>query len=169
MKKIIAVILLVFPMLGMTQELSLNTEKATVDFLFVAEDVKGTVGGIEATISLNLSDLGSSTIQGSAKVATLSTGTKMRDKHLKSKDYFHEEQYPKMTFTSSSIEKKGEQYFAHGTLKIKGITKDVSFKMVMKDEVLIMTTTINAADYEVSPKKEEKSQVDVTIKVPFSK
>ena len=74
-----------------------------------------------------------------------------------------------MTFTSSSVEKKGEQYFAHGTLTIKGITKDVSFKMEMIDEVLIMTTMINAADYDVSPKKAEKSQVDVKVKVPFAK
>ncbi|MDA8648202.1 YceI family protein [bacterium] len=157
------------PMLSMAQELSLDTEKATVSFNFVAEKVKGTVSGIDATLSLNLSDLGSSTIQGTADVSTLSTGTKMRDKHLKSDDFFHADQYPKMTFTSSSVEKKGEQYFAHGTLTIKGITKDVSFKMEMIDEVLIMTTMINAADYDVSPKKAEKSQVDVKVKVPFAK
>ena len=70
------------PMLSMAQELSLDTEKATVSFNFVAEKVKGTVSGIDATLSLNLSDLGSSTIQGTADVSTLSTGTKMRDKHL---------------------------------------------------------------------------------------
>ncbi|MDB3907405.1 YceI family protein [Crocinitomicaceae bacterium] len=169
MKRIIAAALFMLPMLSMAQELSLDTEKATVSFNFVAEKVKGTVSGIDATLSLNLSDLGSSTIQGTADVSTLSTGTKMRDKHLKSDDFFHADQYPKMTFTSSSVEKKGEQYFAHGTLTIKGITKDVSFKMEMIDEVLIMTTMINAADYDVSPKKAEKSQVDVKVKVPFAK
>lgn len=157
------------PMLGMAQELSLDTENATVDFNFVAENLDGTVGGIDATLSLNLSDLSSSTIEGTADVSTISTGSRVRDKHLKSQDFFHAEQYPKMSFTSSSIEKKGEQYFAHGTLTIKGITKDVSFKMEMKDEVLIMRTSINAADYEVSPKKKEKSQVEVTVKVPFAK
>jgi polyisoprenoid-binding protein YceI len=169
LKRIIAAALFMLPMLGVAQELSLDTDKASVSFNFVTEKVKGTVGGIDATLSLNFSDLSSSTIQGSADVSTLSTGTKMRDKHLKSDDFFHAEQYPKMSFTSSSVEKKGEQYFAHGTLMIKGITKDVSFKMEMRDDVLIMTTTINAADYEVSPKKAEKSQVDVTVKVPFSK
>jgi len=169
LKRIIVAALFMLPMLGMAQELSLDTDKASVSFNFVAEKVNGTVSGIDATISLNLSDLSSSTIQGTADVSTLSTGTKMRDKHLKSDDFFHAEQYPKMTFTSSSVEQKGEQYFAHGTLTIKGITKDVSFKMEMRDKVLIMTTTINAADYEVSPKKADKSQVDVTVKVPFSK
>ncbi|XOV66184.1 MAG: YceI family protein [Fluviicola sp.] len=169
MNRVIVAMLFMLPLFGLAQELSLDTEKAKVSFNFVAEDVKGSVSGIDATISLNLTDLGSSTVQGTAQVATLSTGIKMRDKHLKSKDYFHAEQYPTMSFTSSSIEKKGEQYFAHGTLTIKGTTKDVSFKMVMKDEVLVMTTTINAADYDVSPKKEDKSQVNVSVTVPFSK
>ncbi len=169
MKKIIAAALFMLPILGIAQELKLDTEKATVTFNFVAENLEGKVGGIDATLSLNLSGLSSSVIEGTADVATISTGSRVRDKHLKSKDYFHAEQYPKMSFTSSSVEQKGEEYFANGTLTIKGITKDVTFKMVMKDSVLIMTASINAADYEVSPKKREKSQVDVTVKVPFSK
>jgi polyisoprenoid-binding protein YceI len=168
LKKIIAAALFMLPMMGMAQDLQINTDKATVTFNFVAENVEGTVSGIDATMSLNLSDLGSSVIKGTADVSTLSTGTKMRDKHLKSKEFFHAEQYPKMTFTGSSVEQKGDQYFAHGTLTIKGITKDVSFLMVVKDGMLTMTATINAADFEVSPKKREKSQVDVTVKVPFS-
>ena len=168
MKKLIAAAFFILPLLGAAQDLQLNTEKATVTFNFVAENVQGTVGGIQATMSLDLSDLSNSVIKGTADVSTLSTGTKMRDKHLKSDDFFHAEQYPKMTFTGSSVEKKGDQYFAHGTLTIKGITKDVSFQMVTKDGILIMTTSINAADFEVSPKKPESSQVDITVKVPYS-
>lgn len=156
------------PVFGMAQDLSLDVDKATVTFKFVSDNVQGTVGGIDATLSLNLSDVSGSTVQGTADVSTLSTANKMRDKHLKSKDFFDAENHPKMSFTSSSVEKKGEQYFAHGTLTIKGITKDVTFKMIMKDQVLILTTSINAADYGVSPKKREDSQVDVTVKVPIA-
>ncbi len=168
MKKIFAVALLLFPMLGMAQDLQLDTEKAKVSFVFVSEGVEGSVSGIDATLSLNLSDLSNSSVEGSAKVATLTTGNKMRNKHLKSKEYFDAENYPKMSFKSSSVIKKGEEYFAKGTLTIKGVSVEVTFKMMMKDSVLVMTATINASDFGVSPKKPEKSQVDITIEVPFS-
>ena len=169
MKKIIAVALVLFPMLGVAQDLKLDTKNASVSFYFVSDKTSGTVGGIDATLSLDLSDLSNSTVSGTADVATLSTKNKMRDKHLKSKDYFNAEKYPKMSFESSKLEKKGEEYFATGTLTIKGVPKTVTFKMEIKDEVLVMMTTINAHDYGVSPKKAEKSDVDVTIKVPLSK
>lgn len=169
MSRIIAVALVLFPMLGIAQDLDLDTENASVSFDFVAESTTGTVSGIEATLSLNLSDLSNSSVEGSAKVSTLSTKNKMRDKHLKSKEYFDAENYSKMSFKSSSIVKKEEQYFAKGTLTIKGVSQEVTFQMEMKDGVLIMTATINASDYGVSPKKPEKSNVNVTIKIPFAK
>ncbi|GAB5417209.1 MAG: hypothetical protein Crog4KO_20750 [Crocinitomicaceae bacterium] len=155
-------------MLGMAQDLQLDTEKAKVSFVFVSEEVEGSVSGIDATLSLNLSDLSNSSVEGSAKVATLTTGNKMRNKHLKSKEYFDVDNYPKMSFKSSSVYKKGEEYFTTGTITIKGVSVEVTFKMVMKDSVLVMTATINAADFGVSPKKPEKSNVDITIEVPFS-
>lgn len=169
MKNLVAVVLFLFPVLGMAQDLKLDTENASVSFVFESDGVEGSVGGVDATLELNLSDLGGSVIKGSAKTSTLSTGNKMRDKHLKSDDFFDAEKYPKMEFTSTSITQKGEEYFAKGSLTIKDVTKEVTFKMEMKDKVLILTTTINAHHYGVSPKKEEKSQVSVTVSVPFSK
>jgi len=169
LKNLLAIAIVVFPMLGMAQNLKLDTKNASVSFVFESEGVKGTVGGVEATLELNLSDLGSSVIKGSAKTATLSTNSRVRDKHLQSGDFFDAENYPEMKFTSASVTKKGEEYFAKGSLTIKDVTKEVTFKMVMKDEVLTMTTAINAADYGVSPKKEEKSDVTVTVSVPFAK
>lgn len=157
------------PMLGVAQELKLDTKNATVEFNFVSDNVQGTVGGIDATLSLDWSDLSNSSVKGTADVATIATGTKMRDKHLRGKDYFHAEEHPKMSFTSSSVEKKGEKYVAKGSLTIKGTSKDVAFDMDMKDGVLILTTSINAADFGVSPKKADKSRVDVTVKVPTAK
>lgn len=156
-------------MLGIAQDLKLDTENASVSFLFVEDGVEGSIGSIDATLSLNWSDLGNSSVKGSADVSTLTTKNKMRDKHLKSKEYFNAENFPKMKFSSSSVEKKGESYFAKGTLTIKGLSQEETFQMEMKDGVLVMTTTINASDYGVSPKKAEKSAVNVTIRVPVSR
>lgn len=168
MKRLFVAALFLFPMMGIAQELKLDTENASVSFEFTAEKVKGSVSGIDATLKLNLSDLGSSVVSGTADVSTLTTNNKMRDKHLKSSDYFSAAKHPKMEFTSSSLTKEGDAYLAKGTLTIKGVSKEVSFKMNIKDDVLVLNTTINADDFGVSPKKRDKSTVKITISVPLS-
>lgn len=154
---------------GVAQELKLDTKNAKVAFVFTSESLEGTVGGVEATITLDFTDLSNSKINGSADVSTLSTVNKMRDKHLKSKDYFDAENHPQMSFTSTSITKEGDDYIASGVLTIKETTKEVYFNIETSDESLVLTTTINADDYDVSPKKSEKSNVEITVTVPLQK
>jgi polyisoprenoid-binding protein YceI len=92
----------------------------------------------------------------------------MRDKHLKSDDYFDAEMFPKMTFESSGFKKEGDVYLATGNLTIKGTKKEVTFRMQLKEKALVMKTTINADDFDVSPKSREKSTVHVTVTVPLN-
>ena len=72
LKRIFAIALVLFPMLGMAQELKLDTQNATVSFDFVSEGTSGTVGGIDATLSLNWSDLANSSVRGTADVVAAS-------------------------------------------------------------------------------------------------
>lgn len=169
MKKIVLfALLIVAPCLAFSQELSLNTAGAKVNFEFVSDGVKGTVGGLKMKINLNLSDLASSVISGTADVSTLSTGNGTRDKHLKSADFFNEKEYPTMSFESTSITKTGDSYESKGKLTIAGVTKEVTFKINMTDTELKLTTEINAHDFNVSPKKEEKSQVKIKVSIPLA-
>ena len=169
MRNTTCLLLLLLPFFGLSQEVKIDTKKASVSFNFVADNTKGTISDISASIQLNPSDLAKSVVKGTANVESLSTGNKARDKHLKSDDFFDAENYPTMKFTSSSIEKDGEHYVAKGTLTIKGITKDVTFSMKMVDKIMVFETTIFASDFDVSVKKgREKNQVDVKVKVPLS-
>jgi len=59
------------------------------------------------------------------KTASINTGNKQRDEHLMSSEYFDLEQYPTFTFQSTKFEKRGNQYFAIGSITIKGKTKPV--------------------------------------------
>jgi len=165
MKKGITFLLLLLPLLGMSQEIKLDTKNVKVTFTFVEEDLHGTVGGVEASIDFNVLDLGKASIKGSADVSTLSTGNDRRDTHLKSADYFDAANHPKMTFTSTSVEKKGDNYLAKGTLTIAGVTKSVSFLVVTSDTKMVCKATINADDFGVSPKKKEKSTVLIEVTV----
>ncbi|AZA56214.1 polyisoprenoid-binding protein [Chryseobacterium shandongense] len=60
-------------------------------------------------------------------VSSINTGVEMRDKHLKSPDFFDAEKFPYMSFVTGSVV-KGENgtYIFKGKLTIKDITKEVS-------------------------------------------
>lgn len=169
MKKTVFTLMLLIPILGLSQEVKLNTEAASVAFDFLADNTKGTITGISATIVLNPMQLGSSIIKGSAPVSTIDTGNKMRNKHLQSEGYFNTEKYPTMSFTSSSITKEGDDYKANGTLTIKGITKEVSFALKIEGENLVFKTSIYSSDFNIEIKKgREKNKVAVKVTVPLS-
>ena len=51
-------------------------------------------------------------------------------RHLRSADFFDAEQFPKVTFDSTSIEKKGEDdYKLTGNLTMHGVTKPVTLNV----------------------------------------
>jgi len=57
----------------------------------------------------------------------INTGVEMRDKHLKSADFFDAEKFPQMSFEGGSFTKdKGNIYILKGKLTIKDVTKEVS-------------------------------------------
>ncbi|MBK7877425.1 MAG: YceI family protein [Planctomycetes bacterium] len=64
-------------------------------------------------------------------VATDSVDTAMpdRDKHLKSADFFDATQFPKATFTSKSVAKKGNLLAVTGDFALHGVTKSVTVEM----------------------------------------
>ena len=152
-----------------SQTFNSSTTAATVDFDYVSEKTKGTLGDVTATLKIDVKKLGSATISGSVEVSTLSTGNKMRDKHLKSKDFFDASTYPTMKFVSTSVYQEGDNFFAKGKLTIKDVTKEVVFKIINQEDKLLFKTTIYAADYGVAIKKDrEKSTVNIVVTLPLS-
>jgi polyisoprenoid-binding protein YceI len=83
----------------------------------------------EIATSLDLDDpddpttgRGSVTIQS----ASITTGSEMRDGHLKGADFLDVEKYPTITFTLKSIAKAGDDYKVTGDLTIKDVTKEIT-------------------------------------------
>lgn len=68
-----------------------------------------------------------STAQAEAEVASIDTGVKDRDNHLKSPDFFDADKNPKLTFKSKRFEGKPENFKLVGDLTIKGVTREVTF------------------------------------------
>lgn len=154
-------------MVAAAQGFDVKTNKGTVNFTY-DKGTKGTLGDVSATINFDVSDLSKGSISGTVNVSTLDTKNKMRNKHLKSDDYFDIENYPTMTFRSASISEKDGAFFIKGKLKIKSTEKQTTFKAIKKDEKLIFTTTIYGLDYDVAiSKKREKTKIDITVEIPM--
>jgi polyisoprenoid-binding protein YceI len=68
-----------------------------------------------------------------ADINSVQTDNEQRDAELKKPDIFHAEQYPTLTFKSTSFKKTGERkYLVTGDLTLKGVTKPVTLEAVAR-------------------------------------
>jgi polyisoprenoid-binding protein YceI len=91
--------------------------------------------------------------------ASISTDNDRRDAHLRSREFFAVDSFPAITFTSTRIERTGNDAKIYGTLTIRGVSKPVvldgTFSGLMKsaqgDRVgFEASTVVNRMDYGVS-------------------
>jgi polyisoprenoid-binding protein YceI len=168
MKMRILLLLLLAP-LAIKAQFNLNTTNATVEFDYVSESTKGTLTGVIATVKIDPNDLANSSVSGKVPVSTLDTKNSMRNKHLKSADYFNAEKFPYMHFKTTSIYVEEGVYKLKGKLKIKDIEKEVTFRLKEDGSNLVLSTTIYAEDFGVAIKKgRDKSKVTVKVILPAS-
>lgn len=81
----------------------------------------------DATVETEGDDFTNAKVYFEADVDSVDTKNAQRDAHLKSDDFFNAEQFPKLTFKSTSIEKDGDdEYKLKGDLTIRDITKPVT-------------------------------------------
>lgn len=91
--------------------------------------VDGSFKGLKGTIDFNVTNLTASFFNVSVDAATVNTGNGSRDGHLKKEDYFNAASYPQINIVSSKITAGSTQntFVFAGTVKIKGVTKSISF------------------------------------------
>jgi polyisoprenoid-binding protein YceI len=68
------------------------------------------------------------TIEGTVDVSTLTTFDETRDAHVQSPDFFDAERYPQVRFSSTSVEKRGDELVVHGDLAIKDETRPIELR-----------------------------------------
>jgi polyisoprenoid-binding protein YceI len=101
-------------------------------------NVSGAFSKFDATMTCGKEDFTDAVVSFEADVASVSTNQEQRDTHLLSDDFFNADQFPKITFKSTSVEKKGkDEYILHGDLTIRDITKNIALHVnytgAMKD------------------------------------
>jgi polyisoprenoid-binding protein YceI len=87
--------------------------------------VRGEFKDFEGVLEVG-DDLTTATARGTIKVASVDTNEPQRDEHLRSPDFFDAEQYPELTFESTSIEALDDEAFrVTGKLTLHGVTSEV--------------------------------------------
>ena len=121
-------------------------------------NVSGSFTKFDATMESAAADFSDAEISFEAEVNSINTNNEQRDSHLKSDDFFAAEKFPKLTFQSKRLVKKGEDaYVLTGNLNLRGTTKEVElaveFGGTMTDPYGQMKSgfeingTINRKDY----------------------
>ncbi|MCX2452696.1 YceI family protein [Pedobacter sp. PLR] len=91
--------------------------------------VTGSMNTLTGSLIAETEDFENAKVTFEADINSIDTGNTDRDNHLKSGDFFDGEQFPKMTFTSSSFEKDGGDYVLKGDLTLKGTTKPIKLNV----------------------------------------
>lgn len=143
---------------------SRQVSSAEITFVFLNNDVDGTISGFSSTSTIDMSKLQNAVLRGSVDVATIDTDNSIRNWSLKREKYFDAENYPKITFQSNSIQVDGSNITVIGQLTIKETTKKLIIKFTKKQNQLVGTASLYSSDYGISIKSErEKNKVDVKI------
>lgn len=88
--------------------------------------IRGGFDDFAAVVNLNEDDPTKSSVEVTIDAASITTGEKMRDDHLRAADFFDVEKFPKVTFKSTGVEKNGDRYKMVGDLTIRDVTKQVT-------------------------------------------
>ena len=127
-------------------------------------EVEGTFNKFEASATSNKPDFSDAVFELAVDVASINTFVEMRDKHLRSAEFFEVEKFPKMTYKSTGIKKVGEnKYQLTGNLMLHGVTKPVTMDLWYRGTItdpktkgntagFQLTGTIKRSDFGIGPK-----------------
>jgi polyisoprenoid-binding protein YceI len=93
----------------------------------MVSNVKGRFSGVSGTIETIDDNIADAKVEVDIDAATIDTRAEQRDAHLKSPDFLDVENFPKITFKSTSIRDNGDGTFdVVGDLTIHGVTREVT-------------------------------------------
>ncbi len=89
--------------------------------------VRGQFNEFNGSAHLDTENPSNSTVEITIKVASIDTRNADRDAHLRTNDFLAMEEFPEITFRSTSVDKAGDNKFdVTGDLTIRGVSKPVT-------------------------------------------
>ena len=138
---------------GQGQEYKIDPVHSSATFKvkhMLVSTVVGRFSDVEGTIVYDEQDPSKSKVDAVIKTASVNTDNNSRDNDLKG-NYFEVDKYPEMKFTSTKVEKRGEQLVATGPLTIKDVTKTVEIPFeITKADTRMGPAVGVSADFKVN-------------------
>jgi polyisoprenoid-binding protein YceI len=147
------------------QEVVWKLDKVHSNVLFtvrhlVISEVTGKFKDFDVTLKAPEKDFFDASVQAVITTASIDTENENRDNHLRSDDFFNAQQFPEMTFVSTSMKKISDtEYVLSGNLTIRDVTKPVTFNVTYLGMIEAgqfgtrtgwkATTTVNRFDYNL--------------------
>jgi polyisoprenoid-binding protein YceI len=130
----------------------------------------------DATLKFSSPDVTTAVLDIKIQAATVSTGSGVKDKKLKSKDFFDVEQSPVITFHSTKIVQTGPETFdVVGDFSIRGVSKPETLKLTIEGKgtgkgTIKGTMAFDRKDYGINGsvpfiKIADRVEVDADLKV----
>lgn len=92
---------------------------------FVVSQVQGRFNDVKGSFELS-KKIEDCKVDVTVPIASIDTGVKKRDDHLRSPDFFDAKKYPTMTFKSKKFSGSLDDFKVTGDLTIKDVTKEVT-------------------------------------------
>jgi polyisoprenoid-binding protein YceI len=86
----------------------------------------GRFNDISGTVVFDRDNPSKSSVELSVPVESLDTNNAIRERSLKSPDFFNVKQFPTMTFKSTKVEGSGDTLKISGDLTIRGVTRPLT-------------------------------------------
>lgn len=90
--------------------------------------VRGRFADVSGQIEADREDPTGARGEVTIDVASLNTGSAMRDDHLRSADFFDVANHPTASFRITDVATRGEAFDVEGDLTIRGVTRPVTMK-----------------------------------------
>ena len=164
---------------GQTQEYKIDLANSTVTFLVSHMGVLTVTGEFQefsGTLGFDEQELLS--IESSIVVESINTKDNSRDTTLKSEGYLDVKNYPLIIFTSTDIKVTSSSKTIKGSLKIKGVTREIelSYKKIKSKNpeltFIKISTQISRKDFDLDFGPMDVligNNVKVELKIVFSK
>ncbi len=158
MKNLLFVFLVSFALLPVSaQDTKITSGKIT--FQFPSKKVKGSIEGFESTSKIDWDNPSNSVFEGSVEAASLDTNNGLRNWSLKSSRYFSAKTYPRIFFTSNSVQKENNTWIVQGDLTLKGITKPFRIDFKETEGKLKGKGELYSSDFGIKIKKQREDNL----------
>jgi polyisoprenoid-binding protein YceI len=97
--------------------------------------VDGRFTNYTGKVTIENSDMKTLEAEAVIKAASIDTGWKSRDEHVKGKDFLHVKEYPEIKFEADTTRKKEDQWYLVGTFSMHGVSRKLDLKVNVKGPV----------------------------------